>query len=81
MKSVSIFFHSIIEIKEFVDIVSNMKGRVMLSDKRYSVDAKSVMGVYCLNLSEMLQLEIENWEEKYELLLAKYIVRYNGYIW
>lgn len=77
MKSVNIFFHSITDIKEFVDIVSNMKGSVMLSDQKYSVDAKSVMGIYCLNLSEMLQLEMEDWEEKHERLLAKYIVGCN----
>ena len=57
----------------------NMEGEVTLSDrdKRYSVNAKSVMGIFCLNLSGILTLEIEYWEEKYGLLLSKYIVRYN----
>ena len=79
MKSADVFFRSIAEIKEFADIVSNMKGEVTLSDKdrRYSVNAKSVMGILCLNLSRILTLEIENWEEKYGTLLSKYIVRYN----
>ena len=79
MKSVDVFFHSIAEVNEFVNIVSNMKGKVTLSDKdkRDSVDAKSVIGILCLNLSRILTLEIENWEEKYGLQLSKYIVRYN----
>lgn len=77
MRSADVFFHSVMEIKEFVNIVSKMKGEVTLSDKKYSVDAKSVIGVYCLNLSRVLELQIENWEEKYEPLLAKYIIRYD----
>lgn len=78
MKSADLFFHSITEVKEFANIVSNMEGKVTLSDKdrKYSVDAKSVMGIFCLNLSRTLTLEIEDWEEKYGLLLSKYIVRY-----
>ena len=78
MKSADVFFHSITEVKEFANIVSNMEGKVTLSDKdrKYSVDAKSVMGIFCLNLSRILTLEIEDWEEKYGLLLSKYIVRY-----
>ena len=79
MRSADVIFHSIAEVKEFSNIVSNMKGKVTLSDKdkRYSVNAKSVMGIFCLNLSGTLTLEIENWEDKYGLLLAKYIVSYN----
>ena len=79
MRSVDVFFRSIAEIKEFADIASSMKGEVTLSDKdgMHSVDAKSVMGILCLNLSRILTLEVENWEEKYGPLLSKYIVRFN----
>lgn len=74
MKSLNVFFHSIAEVKEFVNIISNVNGEVTLSDKRYTVDAKSIMGVFCLNIWEVLVLKIEKWEEKYELLLAKYVI-------
>lgn len=74
MKSLNVFFHSVTEVKEFVNIICNMNGEVTLSDKRYTVDAKSIMGIYCLNLLEVLVLKIEKWEEEYELLLAEYVI-------
>lgn len=74
MKSMNVFFHSVTEVKEFVNIICNINGKVTLSDKRYTVDAKSIMGIYCLNLLEVLGLKIEEWEEKYEFMLAKYVV-------
>ena len=77
MKSADVFFHSVTEVKEFVDIVNDIKGVVTLSDQRHSVDAKSIMGIFCLNLSRVLELEIDHWDERYEPMLAKYIVRYH----
>ena len=77
MKSADVFFRSITEIKEFVKIVSDIKGDVTLSDKRHLVDAKSIMGIFCLNLTRVLELEIDHWDERYETMLAKYIVKYH----
>lgn len=77
MKSADVYFHSIAEVKEFVNIVSGMEGKVTLSDERHSVDARSIIGIFCLNLTRELRLEIENWEEKYGPSLAKYVVRYH----
>lgn len=77
MKSADVLLRSITEVKEFVNIVGGIKGEVTLSDKRHSVDGKSIMGIFCLNLSHVLELEIEHWDEKYESLLAKYIVGYH----
>ena len=77
MKSADVFFRSITEIKEFVNIVRDIKGVVTLSDQRHSVDAKSIMGIFCLNLSKVLELEIDHWDERYEPMLAKYVVKYH----
>lgn len=77
MKSADVFFRSITEVKEFVNIVRSIKGNVTLSDKRHSVNAKSIMGIFCLNLSRVLELKIDHWDEQYEPLLAKYIVEYH----
>ena len=77
MKSADVFFRSVTEVKEFVNIVSDIKGDVTLSDQRHSVDAKSIIGIFCLNLSRVLELEIDHWDERYEPMLAKYIVRYH----
>lgn len=74
MKTLNAFFHSVTEVKEFVNIICNMNGEVTLSDKRYTVDAKSIMGIFCLNLLEVLVLKIEKWEENYKLLLAEYLI-------
>ena len=77
MKSADVFFRSVTEIKEFVNIVSDIKGDVTLSDQRHSVDAKSIMGIFCLNLTRVLEREIDHWDERYESMLAKYIVMYH----
>lgn len=74
MKTLNVFFHSVTEVKEFVNIICNMNGEVTLSDKRYTVDAKSIMGIFCLNLLEVLVLKIEKWEENYKLLLTEYLI-------
>lgn len=77
MKSVNIILNDMTEIKDFVAVTNQIDGSVTLSDKRYSVDAKSVIGIICLNFRDVLTLKIENWDEAYDYLLAKYVVEYH----
>ena len=48
------------DVKEFVRIVNNFDYEVDLSSGRYVVDAKSIMGIFSLDLTKPLDLEIHN---------------------
>ncbi len=58
MKVVSISLNSIDKVKCFVRDISNIEGDVLLYAGRYVIDAKSIMGIFSLDLSKPLQLEI-----------------------
>lgn len=46
------------KVKEFVNIVSNYEEEILISCGKYIVDAKSILGVFSLNLSYDLSLSI-----------------------
>ena len=43
----------------------------ILSVGKYVIDAKSIMGIFSLDLSNPLQLGIENWKEEYAPIVGK----------
>ena len=60
MKSVEISLNSIDRVKGFVNIISGFDGDFDLSSDRYVIDAKSIMGIFSLDLSKNLRLDIHN---------------------
>ncbi|MBQ2863404.1 MAG: HPr family phosphocarrier protein [Clostridia bacterium] len=50
MNSVNIKLPTIEAVQNFVDIVSNFDEDISLSSGRYIVDAKSIMGIFSLDL-------------------------------
>ena len=50
MKTVDIKLSSIEDVRKFVDIVSKYDIDIDLSSGRYIVDAKSIMGIFSLDL-------------------------------
>ncbi|MCI9202106.1 MAG: HPr family phosphocarrier protein [Lachnospiraceae bacterium] len=53
--------------------MSQMDGDVLLCVGKYIIDAKSIMGIFSLDLSNPLQLEIEDWKEEYTPIVEKYL--------
>ncbi|MBN2852281.1 MAG: HPr family phosphocarrier protein [Clostridia bacterium] len=45
-------FDSISEVKDFVDIISSFSFDIDLVSGRYVIDAKSIMGIFSLDLSK-----------------------------
>lgn len=74
IKTMSIFLHTIDDVKNFVALTGNMEGKVSIVGGRYRVDAKSIMGIFVLNLSVPLNLVIEKWKDEYETALQPYWV-------
>ncbi|MDD6800701.1 MAG: HPr family phosphocarrier protein [Firmicutes bacterium] len=56
MKTVNIKLTSIQDVRDFVDIVSSQTIDIDLSSGRYVVDAKSIMGIFSLDLLQPITL-------------------------
>lgn len=65
MKTFQILLSSINDVKNFVNTVSKYDYEIDLISGRYVVDAKSIMGIFSLDLSKPIQVEIhsENCED------------------
>ena len=58
MKTVSISLNSIDKVKAFVNDISKYDFDFDLVSGRYVIDAKSIMGIFSLDLSEPIDLNI-----------------------
>lgn len=58
MKNFNIMLHSINDVKIFVNIVNKYDFDVDLTSGRYVVDAKSIMGIFSLDLSKPIKVEV-----------------------
>lgn len=58
MKTFNIMLKSINDVKDFVNIVNKYDFDVDLSSGRYVVDAKSIMGIFSLDLSKPIKVEV-----------------------
>ena len=58
MKSLNVLFKSINDVKDFVNIVNKYDFDVDLASGRYVVDAKSIMGIFSLDLSKPIKVEV-----------------------
>lgn len=58
MKTVEIFLRSMPDVKNFVNIVNRYDFEVDLTSGRYVVDAKSIMGIFSLNLDKPILVEM-----------------------
>ena len=72
-KTFDVFLGSVDKVKSFVNDMGRINGDVFLSVGRYVIDAKSIMGIFSLDLSKPLQLEVENWKEEYGSVIDKYL--------
>lgn len=58
MKSVKISLEKTQSVKEFVNIAQSCEYEILLKSGKYVVDAKSILGIFSLDLSQPLTLEI-----------------------
>ncbi len=75
MKSFNIMLNSIVDVKEFVNIVNRFPYEIDLSSARYVVDAKSIMGIFSLDLSKSIKVDVHSSEcDDLMAELKKYII-------
>lgn len=60
MKTFNILLSSIDDIKSFVNIVNKYNFDVDLTSGRYVVDAKSIMGIFSLDLSKAIKVDVHS---------------------
>ena len=58
MKTATILLNSINDVKNFVNLVTRYDFEVDLVSERYVVDAKSIMGIFSLDLSKPIEVKI-----------------------
>ncbi len=58
MKKFNVQLKSISEVKSFVRIVNDFPYEVDLTSGRYIVDAKSIMGIFSLDLTQPIEVKI-----------------------
>ena len=76
MKTVKISLNSIDKVKAFVNEVTKYDAEFDLVSGRYVIDAKSIMGIFSLDLSKAIELNIHDDDNMDDILktLAPYIV-------
>ena len=76
MKTVHISLNSIDKVKAFVNEITKFDNDFDLVSGRYVIDAKSIMGIFSLDLSKPIELNIHSEPNVDEILniLAPYIV-------
>ncbi len=58
MKTVKISLNSIDKVKSFVNVISQFDSDFDLISGRYVIDAKSIMGIFSLDLAQPIDLTI-----------------------
>ena len=76
MKTVQISLNSIDKVKAFVNTVTQFDYDFDLISGRYTIDAKSIMGIFSLDLSKPIDLAINVESDEADILeaLAPYLV-------
>ncbi len=57
MKSFTIMLNTINDVKDFVNIVAKYDYDIDLISGRYAIDAKSIMGIFSLDLSKPITVK------------------------
>ena len=70
MHTLTIKLNSIDKVKEFVRIITNFDNDFDLRSGRYTVDAKSILGIFSLDLSKPIELDVYGKENLEEVIAA-----------
>ena len=76
MTKTTVNLQAINDVKDFVNIVMKYDFDIDLVSGRYAVDAKSIMGIFSLDLSKPIELNAHTDDaDKFMKDIAKYIVK------
>lgn len=81
MKTVYVDLTNVNSIKKFANILSRYEGDFDLVQGRYRIDGKSIVGIFSLDLSKPIQLEIENENPELDIELMPFLADQNNVRW
>ncbi len=70
MTAVKVSLNSIDKVKSFVDDISGFNAEFDLVSGRYVIDAKSIMGIFSLDISKPIDLNIHTEQNIDEIMAA-----------
>ncbi|WP_317368109.1 HPr family phosphocarrier protein [uncultured Tyzzerella sp.] len=75
MKCFNILLDTVDKVKEFSGLINKFDGDFDLTSNDYVIDAKSIMGIFSLDLKNPLKLEVNNVSniEDLEISLKKFM--------
>ena len=65
MQSVNILLDTIDKVRRFVNAINLLEGDFDIVSDRYIIDAKSIMGIFSIDLSKPIKLNVHS-EESFE---------------
>ncbi len=71
MKSVKVHLSYINDVRNIVEAASQMSCDIDLISGRYVIDAKSIMGIFSLDFSKPITLEIHGTDEEADSFIEK----------
>ena len=76
MQELQVSLNTIDKVKSFVDKISEMRGEFNIVEGRYVIDAKSIMGIFSLDISKPLVLQVQHLEDQeiFNKMIAEYAV-------
>ena len=78
MKSYTLDLNSIDKVKGFVKAIEGFDGYFDLASGRYVIDAKSIMGIFSMDLSKLVEFRVLETNQniaEVEAAIAPYITR------
>ena len=77
MKTFEVKLASISDVKSFVGVANNQDFEIDLVSGRYIIDAKSIMGIFSLDLSNPIRVEVHASDataDSFKNLVKEYVV-------
>lgn len=59
MRTYKVRLNTIEKVKQFSDLIKNIHGEAKLSHRGYVIDARSILGIFSLDLSQILTLQMD----------------------
>lgn len=70
MKTVKVNINTIDKVKKFVNVLTKFDGDFDLVSGHYVIDAKSIMGIFSLDLSQDIELVIQDEADQDKVISA-----------
>jgi len=74
MRSVYVSFSTVMDVKRFVESLSPLDGDFDLIDGMYVIDARSLMGIFGMNLAKPIKLRIHKDSKDALNAIEKFVV-------